>query len=115
MGTMGTSTRIMSRKEKDIDKLVRQIVDLVHPERVILFGSAANGELNEDSDLDILLVMPSGTGCRKTAQYLYASIQGVKTAFDLVVATPELLRRYGDMPGLVYREALRKGTELYAA
>ena len=34
---------------------------------------------------------------------------------DLLVATPEVLTRYADEPGLVYRTILRSGQEVYAA
>jgi hypothetical protein len=40
---------------------------------------------------------------------------GFHIAVDVIVATPEILEAYKDSPGLVYREALRDGKELYAA
>ena len=42
-----------------IDELVRRIVNRFHPEKVILFGSYARGTAGEDSDADVLVVMPS--------------------------------------------------------
>jgi predicted nucleotidyltransferase len=54
-----------------IDDLVQRIVDAVHPLRIILFGSAARGEMGADSDVDLLIVMPNGTHRRHTAQHLY--------------------------------------------
>ena len=35
-------------------------MEAVHPLRIILFGSAARGEMGADSDLDVLVVMPDG-------------------------------------------------------
>jgi len=43
-----------------IDMLVQRSVDIVHPLRIILFGSAARGEMHLDSDIDVLVVMPEG-------------------------------------------------------
>lgn len=99
----------------DIQTLVRRIIDIAHPMRIVLFGSAAREELRPDSDLDILVVVPDGSECRKLAMQLYRDIHGVRYPFDLVVATPSLLARHADTPGLVYRHALADGKELYAA
>ena len=41
-----------------IEALSQQIAEQFHPERIILFGSYAYGEPNEDSDVDLLVVMP---------------------------------------------------------
>jgi predicted nucleotidyltransferase len=39
-----------------IARLVRRIVEMVHPLRVILFGSAARGQRGPDGDIDFLRV-----------------------------------------------------------
>ncbi|MGH2367213.1 MAG: nucleotidyltransferase domain-containing protein [Chloroflexota bacterium] len=94
---------------------MQRIVSTVHPLRIILFGSAARGEMGVHSDLDVLVVMPEGTHPRKTAQDLHVRMYGVPLAVDIVVATPSILDRYRNSFGLVYREALREGREIYAA
>ena len=71
--------------------------------------------MGPDSDIDLMVVMPEGTHRRHTAQKLYRDIQGFKVPFDVVVATPSDLIRYGNSPGLIYREVLREGKEVYAA
>lgn len=98
-----------------LNDLVRLIVNEVHPLRVIVFGSAARGELSGASDVDLLLVMPEGTHRRHTAQHLYRTIQGVKLPYDLLVATPGDLERHRDNPGLIYRTILQEGKTVYVA
>lgn len=58
-----------------IEQLVRRIVEVAHPLRIILFGSAARGEMGPHSDLDVLVVMPDGTHRRRTAQEIYRIIK----------------------------------------
>ena len=41
-----------------ITAIVQQIVTLTKPERILLFGSAAKGQWQADSDLDFLVVVP---------------------------------------------------------
>ena len=97
-----------------IDRFVQTVVTAVSPLRIILFGSAARGEVREDSDVDLLVVMPPGTHRRKTAQRLYRQLVGLGVPFDIVVATSEDLELHRSNPGLIYGTILREGREVYA-
>jgi predicted nucleotidyltransferase len=101
--------------QEQLEELTRRIVDAVHPLRIILFGSAARGESEPDSDVDVLVVMPDGTHRRRTAQYLHTRLFGIPFGVDILVATPSDLRRHRRNPGLIYRTILEEGRELYAA
>lgn len=95
-----------------VHEIVRRIVDVAQPERIILFGSAARGEMTPESDLD-LLVIKSDVHRRHLAQQIYLSLIGVGPAVDVVVVTPEDIERYRDTPGLVIAPALRDGKVIY--
>ena len=98
-----------------IDELVRRIVEAVHPQRVVLFGSAARGEMGPNSDLDVLVIMPDGTHRRKTAQEIYRRMWGFGFAKDIVVVTESDVREYGMNPYMIIKYALEEGRELYHA
>ena len=98
-----------------IDELVRRIVEAVHPRRIVLFGSAARGEMGPNSDLDVLVIMPDGTHRRKTAQEIYRRMWGFGFAKDIVVVTESDVREYGMNPYLIIKNALEEGRELYHA
>ena len=98
-----------------LDRLIQTVVTSVRPLQIMLFGSAARGEMGPDSDLDVLVVMPQGTHRRKTAQRLYRQMGGLGMPFDIVVATPEDLELHRNNPGLIYETILREGREVYAA
>lgn len=100
--------------DKVLDEVVRRIVAVASPERIVLFGSGAKGSMREDSDLD-LLVVKSGAHRRKLAQKIYVALIGVGRSVDVVVVTPEDIERFGDSPALVIEAALREGVEVYAA
>jgi predicted nucleotidyltransferase len=99
----------------EIERLVSLIVAEAQPLRVILFGSAARGDMTPGSDVDLLVVLPDGTHRLHTMQRLYGRIRGVAVPFDVLVATTSDLEAHGDALGLIYRDALRDGKELYAA
>jgi len=100
---------------KKVDELVRRIVEIAHPLRVILFGSAARGEMGPHSDLDILVVMPDGIHRRKTAQEIYRHLWGFGFAKDIIVVTESDIREYGSNPYMILKNALEEGKELYHA
>ena len=105
----------MEGHENTIDVLVRRIVEEVHPIRIILFGSAARGIAKQESDIDLLVVMPEGVHRRRTAQLLYQNITGLRVPFDILVATPGDLEKHKNKIGLIYQTILQEGREVYAA
>ena len=105
----------MTTQQDALEALVSAILDLVHPLRIIVFGSAARGTRRAGSDLDLLIVMPEGSHRRKVAQDLYRRIRGIGVPFDLLVATPADLEKHKDKIGLIYRTILAEGKEVYAA
>jgi uncharacterized protein len=105
----------MNDFESKVDLLISRIVEISHPLRIVMFGSAARGENGPDSDVDLLVIMPEGTQRRATAQKLYREIAGAGIPFDVLIATPSDIRKHKDNIGLIYRSALRDGREVYAA
>lgn len=105
----------ISLKEATLNELVRRIVETAHPMKILLFGSAARGQMGPNSDLDILVVMPDGVHRRRTAQDIYRGLLGMGIAKDVVVVTESDIRDYGDNPSMVLYPALREGRELYRA
>ena len=97
-----------------LSRIVRRVVEAAQPERIILFGSAARGEMNRQSDVD-LLVVKAGAHRRKTAGLIHRNLRGVGAAVDLVVVTPEDIERYGDTHTLVIKPALKEGRVVYQA
>jgi predicted nucleotidyltransferase len=98
-----------------LDELVRRLVEAVHPTRIILFGSAARGEMRKDSDLDVLVVVPDGVPQREGWNRAYAGLRRFGFATDLVVVNEGILAKYANTLGLVYEQALLDGKELYRA
>jgi predicted nucleotidyltransferase len=79
--------------EKKIDHLVDQIVASIHPLRIILFGSAARGEMGPNSDIDLLVVVEDGADTGVITNTLYSQVRGGKIGFDIIVATTQVLEK----------------------
>ncbi len=98
-----------------LDEVVRRIVSIASPRRVILFGSAARGTMGPHSDLDLLVVMPDGVHRRQTALAIYRGLAGLGVSKDVIVVTETDVQQHGENPSLVIYPALREGKELYRA
>jgi predicted nucleotidyltransferase len=98
-----------------LEQLVRQIVDAVHPLRIILFGSAARGDMSAHSDLDVLVVMPDGTHQLNAMGELYRKTASLPRPVDILVATPAVLEKNRHTIGLIYKTILAEGKDIYVA
>jgi len=97
-----------------LDAVVRRIVEAAHPERIVLFGSAARRESGPDSDLD-LLVVKAGVHRRRLAREIYRALFGIPVPVDIIVVTPGDVQAFRGKAGTIIDHALHEGRELYAA
>ena len=100
--------------QQTLDEIVSRIVEVAQPERIILFGSAARGEMGPHSDVD-LLVIKEGANRRELVAAIYMNLKGITVAVDAIVVTPADVERYRDSHALVIKPALREGTVVYEA
>ena len=96
-----------------LQAVVRQVVNLVHPLRVILFGSQARGDARPESDWDLMVVMPVGAARNRTALKLYGSVRRNGLPCEFFVSTPGDFERYAYHPSLVYKHVLEEGVDMY--
>lgn len=97
-----------------LEEVVRRILSVGSPLRIVLFGSQARGDARPDSDLDLLIVEPSDEPrYRRSPRYLRA-LTGVFPAKDVVVWTPDEVEAWKTVPHAFITTALREGRSLYA-
>jgi predicted nucleotidyltransferase len=102
-------------KDDLLQEIVRRIVEVAKPEKIILFGSAAKGEIGPNSDVDLLVIKKGKYHRGRLTEKIYMNMFGVGQAVDVVVVTPEDVERYKDSFALVIYPALREGKVVYAA
>jgi predicted nucleotidyltransferase len=95
-----------------LEDIIRRIVEVADPEKIILFGSAARGEMGRNSDVDLLIIKQGGDQLNLMAQ-IYGNLHGVGAAVDAIVVSPEDVERYRDSHPLVIKPALLEGRVVY--
>ena len=98
-----------------IQDIVRRIVAEAAPLRIVLFGSAARGEMGPDSDMDLLVVVRDGENPLTVAQRLHRKLRGLPCPKDIVVVLESDVERHAANPYLVLHTALLEGKEVYRA
>ena len=100
--------------QKTLDDIIRRIVEVAQPEKIILFGSAARGDMNRHSDVDLLIIKECANPLELMGQ-IYQNLHRVGAAIDAIVVTPQAVERYKDSHALVIKPALREGRIVYEA
>jgi uncharacterized protein len=99
----------------EIEDFANRIAEHFHPERIILFGSYAHGQAGPDSDVDLLVIMP--TDGKTPHEQAFEIRQRVNAGFplDLLVRTSEEVQKRMGMNDWFMHDIIREGITLYAA
>jgi predicted nucleotidyltransferase len=101
--------------EDSLQEIIHRIVEVAAPERIILFGSAARGEMDENSDVDLLVVKGGNYEHYRLMGNIYKGLRGVDYAVDVILVTPEQIEKYRNTHCLIIKPALDDGREVYHA
>ncbi|MDE0166845.1 MAG: nucleotidyltransferase domain-containing protein [Bryobacterales bacterium] len=100
--------------QETLDEIIRRIVEVARPEKIILFGSAARGKMGPHSDVDLLIIKEGADVLELTGE-IYMNLDGIGVAIDAVVVTPGDVERYRDSHAVIIKPALREGRVIYEA
>lgn len=106
----------MDLDQKLIEEIIGRILNVTQPERIILFGSAAKGEMTRDSDIDLIVLKKAiPANPRKESVRLRQALRGLGRAFDIIVmATERFEESKGVIGGIAY-PANKYGKVIYEA
>ncbi len=103
----------MKRLPPELEEITARLVAEFEPEAVYLFGSYVWGEPDEDSDLDVLVVVESSlVSSTQRAVRAYDALWGIRVPVDVLVKTQPELDRFADAPSFT-TDILRNGRKLY--
>lgn len=97
----------------DIEQLRDRITEALHPEKIFLFGSYAEGKATMDSDIDLVVVMESELIPHKRNIVLKRLFPRRTFSLDAFVFTPHEFAKYKDIPGTIVYNAAHYGRLIY--
>jgi predicted nucleotidyltransferase len=99
--------------KKQIGEIVEVIVKGYKPKKIILFGSYANGNPTEDSDLDLLLVKESKLPRYKRAREVHKLFDPYPCAMDIIIYSKNEVEKWQDIKNSFVYDILENGKVLY--
>jgi uncharacterized protein len=98
-----------------LDKIIQTILEVIIPDKIILFGSQARGEARADSDYDLLVIKTGIENESKIEGDIYERLyhNDVDVSVDVILATPEIVEKYKNAIGCVIKPALKEGITVY--
>jgi predicted nucleotidyltransferase len=97
----------------EIDQLRDRITQAMQPEKIYLFGSYADGKANDESDVDLLVVMQSELTPHQRNVAVKRLFPRRSFSLDAFVYTPQEFARYRDIPGTIVYNATHHGRLLH--
>ncbi len=99
--------------EDKISEIVNKIASGYNPEKIILFGSYATGNPNENSDLDLFVIKDTDLPRPQRTMQVRRLVYGSMIPIDLIVYTPKEIDESKENRYSFVYEVLNKGKTLY--
>ncbi len=99
---------------QQLNELGRQIAVQFGADRVVVFGSHADGSARPDSDIDLLVIAKTSLPPHKRYGAVRRLLADIPAAFDIIVKTPEEYRRARSVVNSIVYFAEKTGRVLYA-
>lgn len=98
-----------------LDEATRVLVEAAHPEKIIVFGSYARGDIDEGSDLDLLIILPIVVDRFEEMHRLRLVLRDIPMAIDVIVYSRADVEERQHLRGTMLYHALREGRILHDA
>ena len=98
--------------EQTLQEIVRRVVAVAQPSRVILFGSYGRGDADAGSDLDLMVIKPEVADKYAEMIRLHEAVGNIGAGVDVLVYSEAEFRRRSQVPGTVLYWATQ-GRERY--
>ena len=102
-----------AEQEAQLQKLLQTLVEKVRPEKVVLFGSYANGTATPESDIDLLVILESDLRRDHRQEAISQALRPRSVPIDILAYTPAEVQRCMESPTSFVRHILTTGKVIY--
>jgi uncharacterized protein len=98
------------------DELVKRLVEEFQPEAIYLFGSRAWGDAQDNSDVDLMVIVSDSlqTPARRSAR-AHRSLRGLLIPVDVLVKTIDEFKRFRSVHASLEAQVAEKGKLIYGS
>ncbi len=101
-----------------IDDMVSSIVHEIQPEKIYLFGSAVRGQMNDDSDVDLMIIESEPFDTNRSRYDELKRIRRAVSSYhapkDILVYSQDEVRKWQHSINHIIGRCVREGRLLYA-
>ena len=105
----------MGIDEQTLKEIVRRVLTVANPDKIILFGSAATDRMSRDSDIDLLIVEPDTSNQRSQYVRVRRALWGIDHPFDIVFISRRWFEQSKNAVGGIAHPANKYGRVIYEA
>ena len=99
--------------QTQINEIIKRIVNSFKPQKIIIFGSYANGTPTGESDLDLLIIKDSVLPSRLQNRKVRSILSDMRVPVDVIVKTSKEFETYKDIIGTIIYPANKFGKVIY--
>jgi predicted nucleotidyltransferase len=97
-----------------LEQITQKLVATLNSEQIILFGSYAYGEPNEDRDIDLLVIVSQSNEPRyRRSGLAYRALRGIGVPTDVIIMTQEEVKRKVNVRSSLISRVIHDGRVLY--
>lgn len=102
-----------AEQETQLQAILQSLVERIQPEKVVLFGSYANGTATPESDIDLLVILESDLRRDRRQEAISQALRPRRVPVDILAYTPTEVQRCMESPTSFVRHILTTGKVLY--
>lgn len=100
--------------QSSIDQAVKSLVEALEPRQIYLFGSCATGKVTDESDIDLLVVVPDSASDKLTnTRKAYRVTSELPYPKDIIVDCESVFQKRSKWVSSIEREVLETGKVVY--
>ena len=100
-------------QDAQLEILIKTLIEQVQPEKVVLFGSYANGTATPESDIDLLVILKSDLRRDHRQEAISQALRPRRVPVDILAYTPDEVQRCMEIPTSFVRHILTTGKVVY--
>jgi len=112
---MATPRTTVTIDDALIAEIVRRVLSVAKPQKIILFGSAATANMTPDSDIDLLIVEREPFDHRQEYARISRALGGIGHPFDILFISADWFESSKNVIGGIAYPANKYGRVIYEA